>query len=486
MKKGSKQTENMGILYPFNPTSENYYQKGMAKYQQGQLNKALKYLKRAQELEPEEPMVPFQMAIIETEIGEFTQSNERLKQILTTLDPSMTEVHYFMANNFAHLGLFQEAYKHATAYLDMNEDGEFVEDAEDLLELLSLEEDEEWDDDLDQDELIMHQEKAGQLLAEGKFKEAIELLEEVVERFPDYWSAYNNLALAYFYFGETEQATALLTEVLNRNPGNLHALCNLAVFYHYQERTDELEQLMDALEHVRPFLFEHRFKLGATFALVGRHKKAYGWLKSLVKRGFEGDAGFYFWLSHSAWHSGHEKVSADAWKRVLSEQPDKEGLEPWNGEKIERNDILSDSMYPEERMFVLYKDAKTNPSSLNNIPDYLTAIELEYAALLRSDKIPKPKTPIARAHQVACELSQSYDVNIQSHHGLFYMWFHIVYYGMEDEYRFKNIAALSAAIEYLWKKVRAEKVTQQEMADKYNVTVSTIRRYMDDLEAYLP
>lgn len=30
----------------------------------------------------------------------------------------MPECHYFKANNFAHLGLFQEAYKEAAAYSD--------------------------------------------------------------------------------------------------------------------------------------------------------------------------------------------------------------------------------------------------------------------------------------------------------------------------------------------------------------------------------
>ena len=45
----------------------------------------------------------------------------------------MTECHYFLANNYAHLGMFKEAYRHASAYLEKEEDGEFSEDAEDLL-----------------------------------------------------------------------------------------------------------------------------------------------------------------------------------------------------------------------------------------------------------------------------------------------------------------------------------------------------------------
>ena len=48
----------------------------------------------------------------------------------------------------------------------------------------------------------------------GKFEEAVELLESIVVDHPDFWAAFNNLALAYFYIGEEEQAKALLHDVL--------------------------------------------------------------------------------------------------------------------------------------------------------------------------------------------------------------------------------------------------------------------------------
>ncbi len=74
-----------------------------------------------------------------------------------------------------------------------------------------------------------------------------------------------------------------------------------------------MESLLDLLVKIKPYQFEHRYKLGATFALIGRHKEAYNWLRSLQKRGFEGDTGYYFWLSHSAYFSGHEEVAREAY-----------------------------------------------------------------------------------------------------------------------------------------------------------------------------
>ncbi|TFE03873.1 tetratricopeptide repeat protein [Jeotgalibacillus salarius] len=482
MKKGSD--HQRGKLVPFTQTGESLYKRGMAIYQKGQLEKAVKYLGRAAELEPEEPMIALQIAMIETELGHFQDSNDRLEKIAKSTDPSMTEIHYFMANNYAHLGLFQEAYRHVNAYLDDQPDGEFSEDAEDLLELLQFEEDDDVEEGFEQDELIIHQEKAGKLLADGQFNEAIEVLEGVVERFPDYWSAYNNLALAYFYQGETEQASAILSEVLSKNPGNLHALCNLAVFYHYEGRDQELKELVTALETVRPFLIEHRFKLGATFALLGRHEQAYGWLKSLAKKGFEGDGGFYYWLSHSAWHSGHKKAAEDAWKRVMEDQPEKKGQEPWN-RATTRNDEKLKTFYPEERMFILFKDIQESDSILKEAPPaYFTQVEKDYYDMLKSDE--PVDSPLSRAHSVAGELMKHFDLKEKTHQGLFYMWFHIVYHASVEGYPFKNVEALAGAAEYLWRNVRGTNLPQKEIAAKYGVSPGTLAKYRGEIDRFLP
>ena len=92
----------------FNPTGEYYFTLGLKAFQRREFQKAIKYLKRAMNLEPGEPMIVCQLAIIYTEIGEFHQSNELLHSILEELDEEMVECHYFLANNYAHLGYFKD------------------------------------------------------------------------------------------------------------------------------------------------------------------------------------------------------------------------------------------------------------------------------------------------------------------------------------------------------------------------------------------
>src|SRR5690606_15830320 len=206
-----------------------------------------------------------------TDAGEFSESNKLLFMILNELDEGMTECHYFIANNFAHLGMFTDAFKHAQIYLEEDEIGEFSIEAEELMHLIGLEDDDNLDSLVEQDEMIGKLEASRLLLEKGEFIEAVKMLEDIIEGYPEFWPAYNNLALAYFYEGDTGKAAGVLEKVLENNPGNLHALCNLAVFLYYERETDQLNELLTALDKVQPMLFEHRYKLGATFALTGKY-----------------------------------------------------------------------------------------------------------------------------------------------------------------------------------------------------------------------
>ena len=77
------------------------------------------------------------------------------------------------------------------------------------MEIIDFSEQEEayYDEDEVRDgEVYFLQEKARRLMESGDFKAAIELLEAMITDNPEFWAAYNNLALAYFYIGETKQA----------------------------------------------------------------------------------------------------------------------------------------------------------------------------------------------------------------------------------------------------------------------------------------
>mgnify|MGYP005605955165 FL=1 len=109
----------------------------------------------------------------------------------------------------------------------------------------------------------------------------------------------------------------------------MHALYNLAVFAYDEKKQEELESLLEVLKKIQPYEWENRHKLGATLALIGEYEEAYKWLRSMSKRGYEGDPGFYFWLAQSAYFSGHEQIANETWQTLIKMDPSKEGLEPW-------------------------------------------------------------------------------------------------------------------------------------------------------------
>ncbi|RHW38921.1 tetratricopeptide repeat protein [Neobacillus notoginsengisoli] len=495
MGKDSKAMKNKGKLLSFFPTGEHYFAKGLKAYHRRDFEKANKYLQRAFQLEPGEPMIACQLALVNTEIGEYENSNVLLHLILDEMDPDMTECHYFLANNYAHLGMFKEAARYSRRYLELEEDGEFAEDAEDLLELLYLEGVDEEDELFEEDDLMLKQEEARGLLEAGHFLKAIEMLEVIVEEYPEYWSAYNNLALAHFYLGHPERAHGVLADVLERNPGNLHALCNLLVFAHYRKDREEIDRLIGVLSKVKPLLVEHQFKLGASFALAGEYKLAFDWLKKLYKSGYEGDGPFYYWFSYAAYHIGKEDLAQSLWQKVIAISPDKEGAEPWGENAAEAGledlpqTILQklDSVHSEERLFGIFlisvspSREELLASAEDSRSNGLTAVEREYLAYLKTGS----HSSIADAHQTAETLYGSAYPISEDEAGLYQLWFTIYGEARAKGLSLKNHHAWAAAVEYIWLKCENEKTSMQELAGRYDLSAATVRKYVKMAESCL-
>lgn len=476
MSKDSEATKTTGILLSFTPTGEYYFAKGLKAYQRRDNHKAIKYLERAMELEPGEPMIACQLAIILSENGEYTEANRLLHMILEEWDEQMMECHYFLANNYAHLGLFKDAFHHASLYMQLEGDGEFAEDAEDLLDLLMLEGEDMEEELYEQDDLISKQEEARELLESGEFQKATILLREVIEKFPEYWSAYNNLALAYYYLGQPQKADDILNEVLEKNHGNLHALCNKAVFAFYENDWQTVKEYKKLLEKIKPISTEHQFKLGTTFALIGDYALAYSWLKKLSKQGFEGEGPFYYWLSYSAYHTGRMQTAEKSWQRVIQLNPEKEGQEPWNkGSEHQNVEVIKKQLASEqveERLFGLFLTSLTDEKE-ELLSSYIgeTILEQEYAQYLF-----KEETVAPLAHNIASEFYQFHQPTDEAE--LYMMWFSIAAAMYENESLPKNEKAYASAVDYIWRKFRQEKVSQQSLAAQYGLSVTTMKKYV--------
>lgn len=249
-------------------------------------DRALKYFRKAVEFEPDNPVNHCNMAGILSEMGRYEESNDILRSVLDRIDPAMTECYYYLANNYANMELYEAAEEALVRYLENDLDGQFLDEADELLDLLKFELNRPTKlSTIKSKENVFAHDKARELLEAGRFADAVKILEDIIEKEPSFLAARNNLGLAYYYMGLFEKSIVTINEVLVSEPGNLHALCNLAIFYQHSNKEGPLRTLVDRLNKTVPFHPEHVFKMATTLGIVGEHKEAYRHFLRLLRTG---------------------------------------------------------------------------------------------------------------------------------------------------------------------------------------------------------
>ncbi|TBL69812.1 tetratricopeptide repeat protein [Paenibacillus thalictri] len=289
-------------------------------------DKALKYFRRAAEFEPENPVNHCNLAGLLSEMGNYEESNRILQQVLDTIDPTMTECYFYMANNFANMENFESAENAIVHYLENDPAGQFLEEAEEMIELLSYELERPTKlNGIKSREGLFEHDKARALLEEGKFAEAVRIMEKLVKKHPDFTAARNNLALAYYYMGYFEKSVDMIKQVLELDPGNLHALCNLAIFYQHFGDKEKLSGLLGLLRKTYPYHQDHTFKLATTMGILGEHESALRLFKRLLKTGEAGqDPCLYHYAAVAAFNTKRLNEAERLWKQAEKLDPGSE------------------------------------------------------------------------------------------------------------------------------------------------------------------
>lgn len=499
MKNNKQQPKN---VISFLPTGDFYYTKAMDAMLFGQVEKARKYLLRAVELDPKDAKSYLQLGILALEVENYHEAYDFVAKA-HMLDASNTEAIFFMAESAGCLGLVQEAKSYATQYVNAAPEGPYAEEAQEIITFFELEAEAMPGTEEHSLEEIKAQEQARILMEQGEFEQAIGILEDVIIDYPTFWSAYNNLALAYFYVGEVKEAKETLATILRGDLGNLHALCNFAVIAYYEKDTVALQQYVDVLNKIQPYAWENRYKLGATLALIGEYHSAYKWLNSMQKKGYEGDPGFYFWLAHAAYFSGAKTQGLRAWESLVAMDPSKKDLAPWEQPHHDNLAATNEltfieeklaSEYSSDHLFALFLISKSpykmeilSQSPLIDLNSYTGLEKMYLAYILGHDFLMKEplEKVFMRASEVAELLFEYVPVSVTTL-PLYQLWFVLYENAINRGYQFKNPKALAAANEYLFLSAHDEPVTKKALAEKYTISPATLTKYIDDLLDYLP
>ena len=309
-------------IVPIKVDASFYCDRAMKSLNRLKYQKAVRYFRKAIELEPDNGSFYCSLAMAFAEMEKFEESNRLLWHVLEKISPSMFECYFYLASNYANMMDFELAEQYALKYLEKCPTEEWAEEAEDLLDFIAMElerpsSESEMDEDL---EVTALHDRARNHLEEGRFTEARGLLERIVKEFPDFQAARNNLALCYYYMGYFGKAMETVQEVLQDDPYNIHALCNLAVFYYHLHHED-YPKVMDFLRKLAPFHLDQTYKLATTLGILEEHEAAYKLFRKLISYSGYGDLFILHYGAVAAFNAGRLNEAESLWKRVQRMDP---------------------------------------------------------------------------------------------------------------------------------------------------------------------
>ncbi|TQS74800.1 hypothetical protein DX933_08465 [Ornithinibacillus gellani] len=331
--RGFNRKKQQHTIIPFIPDGDFYFTKGVEAFQKHKFELALKWLKKAVEIAPENPLYLCQISIIYTEIGSFHKANQLLTTALQSSGNQYTDCYYLLANNYAHLGLLQDAKKYASSYLEREPDGDFHEEAQELLDYISFDEEDmetEWEMD-DEDELLIYQETVFYYMENMEWEKALILLEEMLTLFPEHKTTKHDLAYAMFFSGEQQAALEMELKLLADNPDSLYSHVNLAIFYYELGQMSACELHIHTLRNVYPLHEQQKLNIAVALARTGNFQEANARFNLLRKGSMRGHASYYRWSSKALYRVGELGKSLAIWEEGCRRHPQLSAEEgPWD------------------------------------------------------------------------------------------------------------------------------------------------------------
>lgn len=327
MTTNNKNIKQKNIL-PFTMNAEFYFTIGVKAFQKRDFNKAIKWLQKAMDIAPFNPLYPCQLSVLYTEIRAYQKANQLLTKVLADFGEEYVDCYYLIANNYAHLGLFHDAQKNVEKYIAKAPKGDFITEANELLEMLQLyhevEEDDDFDDDEffdEEDELIIYQETVFYHMEHEEWDQALPVLEEFMMLYPDYIVAKHDYAYALFFAGHEDEALELEAEWYKNDPNGIQSIVNLAVFYHELGMEDKSQEYIEILESVYPMNEQQQLKIAVAFAHTKHFEQALDRFKVLPKRRLNTHISYYKWYSATLFHTGNEKLAEQLWEEGCRRHP---------------------------------------------------------------------------------------------------------------------------------------------------------------------
>lgn len=318
-----KKDENKKVnnVVPFIPDGGFYFTKGVEAFQKRKFDSAVKWMEKAVEFAPEDPLYQCQLSIVYTEIGAYHAANKLLTKVLQTTGDNYADCYYLLANNYAHLGLLNDAKKYAESYLTTDPDGEFHEEAHSLLEMIDIDDvdEEDWDIE-EEDELLVYQETVFYHMENMEWGKALPILEEMITLFPEHKMIKHDYTQALFFCGFQDDAVKMELDILKEDPNDLCSHTNLAIF-NFELGKEEYTNHIQALLNVYSIHEQLKLKIATTLARTEFYEEAYKRFNVLSKGVLKSHPSYYRWYSIAAFHMDETEKAKSLWDEGCKRHP---------------------------------------------------------------------------------------------------------------------------------------------------------------------
>ena len=224
---------------------------------------SLEYIEKAIEKDAYNADYLFNKACVLVELRRTRESIKLLNYIIWNIDPTYSECYFGLGCNYFDIGNYEKSLHYFEKYVLMEEDGEFCEDAYEILFYMRLPgETREFDLDRQIDlsektqkryrdsSLKLH--AAGSMyLHRGNYKEAIRQFERSIMAYPETKSSRIRLSMAYYMTGQLAMAKLLASSVLKMQKNNHMAKLCLALYYSTEGLTDMSERILSVFARIR-------------------------------------------------------------------------------------------------------------------------------------------------------------------------------------------------------------------------------------------
>ena len=255
MNKRRSRVKRSNILQ-FEQSHDFYFKLAVRRAMDKHYTAALRYVDMAIGMDAYNAEYLFNKACILVELRRTRESIKILNYIIWNIDPTFAECYFGLGCNYFEIGSFDKSLHSFEKYLLMENDGEFFEDAYEILYYMRL------PGELQNFDLENHIESgenmqrkfmdssmklhaAGTMyLLRGNYKEAIRQFERSIMAYPEIKSSRIRLSMAYYMTGQIAPAKLLASSVLKIQKNNQMAKLCLALYYFTDGQNDLSERIL--------------------------------------------------------------------------------------------------------------------------------------------------------------------------------------------------------------------------------------------------